>query len=218
MATAVVTKTLYNAPYGLDLTATRTYEHGLLSFAAGNYVAGGLLPNWNVATSVFGPFQDASAQNVVVGHYTQPASFTITNIALTSNVVTVTAKHSLVAGQWVTFSGLTTAPFLNGLTLQVASVSTTVSFTVAFTHANVGSAAETGNAVQIIGPDTLWLQSISGSGWIYGYNKANGTIQIFTVDAAVVSTQYALIELAAGALPSTVVSDIVEFEAEWVRA
>lgn len=69
-----------------------------------------------------------------------------------------------------------------------------------------------------VNPDTVWIQSIGGSGYVYQYNKATGKIQIFTVDAAAVATQYPLIELAnAAAIPAGISGDSIEFEAEWVR-
>lgn len=72
------------------------------------------------------------------------ALFTITNVALTSNVVTLTCTNTLVAGDVVNLSGLTLlAPFLNGQTLIVSTASGS-SFTAAFTHANVSTGAETG--------------------------------------------------------------------------
>ena len=75
-------------------------------------------------------------------------SATITNLALTSNVVTITATHAYVVGQKVTIN-LATGPALfadcNG-TFVIASVSTTVSFTYALTHANISTGAATGTA------------------------------------------------------------------------
>lgn len=68
---------------------------------------------------------------------------------------------------------------------------------------------------QNINPDTVWLQSISGSGFSYAYNKATGKIQIFTTGTA---TQSPAAELANGAVPAGVIADIIEFEAQWVRA
>jgi hypothetical protein len=133
--------------------------------------------------------------------------------ALTSNVVTFTVNNTLIAGQYVTFNSLTNLPFLNGLTLKVATVSATT-FTVAFTHANVASAAEAGNAVLVIGADTEWEESVSGSGYIYQYNKTTATVQIFIATPATTTNQ--LSELPAGALPAGVIADIIEFESQFV--
>ena len=216
MALSTLAQTIFNAPYGIDETNTRMWLRGKFVFSAspGTYATGGLLPGWGVTTAnILNPLADSSGQNVTIPTYTQPASFSPTLSALTSNVATITAKHSLVVGQFVTFAGLTNCPFLNGLTLQVASVSTTVSFTVAFTHANVTSAAENGVAVLVIGPDDMEIHSVSGSGFIYVYNKAFATIQVFTGAAA----QAALTELAAGATPAGVSGDIVHFVATWAK-
>jgi hypothetical protein len=65
-----------------------------------------------------------------------------------------------------------------------------------------------------INPDTMWLQSISGSGYAYVYNKATGKIQIFVNSGTAQNPQA---ELAAGAVPTGVINDVIEFEAEWVR-
>lgn len=73
----------------------------------------------------------------------------ITNLALTSNVVTITAvAHGFVVGQQVTIA-LLTGPTLfadcNGVFL-IASVPTADTFTYAFTHANISTGAATGTA------------------------------------------------------------------------
>lgn len=201
--------TVFNPPYGIDQTSTRMWLRGKGAFSAGSYVAGGFLPSsgWALA--------DTSGQNVTIPTYTQPPVAVITNSALTSNVVTITAANSLVAGQYVTFSGLTNIPALNGQTLKVISSGlSATAFEVDFTHANVASAAETGDAVTVIGPDDLIITSQTGSGVIYQYNKAFATIQIFVQGAA---AQDALAELTAGALASPVLADILNFCATWAK-
>ncbi len=69
----------------------------------------------------------------------------ISNVALTSNVATVTtaAAHGLVVGQAVTVAAVT-ATTVNGA-VTVASVPSTTTFTYAKTASNVSSAADTGN-------------------------------------------------------------------------
>lgn len=97
--------------------------------------------------------RDANMQSVQVSPTSQlwdntASAATITNLALTSNVVTITATHNFAVGQRVTIA-LLTGPTLfadcNG-TFVIASVSTTVSFTYAFTHANISTGAATGTA------------------------------------------------------------------------
>jgi hypothetical protein len=84
---------------------------------------------------------------------------TITNVSLTSNVVTVTAANSFVVGGKVSLGGLTSATFLNGQTLTVASASAT-QFTANFTHANYASHSDTGTATgNLYAPQwgSIWL-------------------------------------------------------------
>ena len=75
---------------------------------------------------------------------------TITNIALTSNVVTVTCTNNFTVGQSIFLNGLTTATFLNNNSVVVLSVAgsapSRTAFTATFVHANYGSAADTGTA------------------------------------------------------------------------
>src|SRR6185312_11886958 len=84
---------------------------------------------------------------------------TITNVALTSNVVTITAANSFIVGGKVSLAGLTSATFLNGQTLTVASASAT-QFTANFTHANYVSHSDTGTATgNLYAPQwgSIWL-------------------------------------------------------------
>ena len=67
----------------------------------------------------------------------------VTNVALTSNVATITvAAHGLAVGQVVTIAGLTETA-LNG-THTITTVPTANTFTFALTNANISSAADTG--------------------------------------------------------------------------
>lgn len=75
------------------------------------------------------------------GNSTSP----ITATALTSNVATITAINSFVAGQTVVITGTTsTGGIFNGTFLIIGATATT--FTFALTHGNVGSGADTGFA------------------------------------------------------------------------
>jgi hypothetical protein len=75
---------------------------------------------------------------------------TITNSVLAANVVTLTAANNFQVGDTVKFAGLTNLSVINGLSLVVASSSTT-QFTVPFTHANIGTAADAGTATKTSG-------------------------------------------------------------------
>ena len=122
---------------------------------------------------------------------------TITNVALTSNVVTITTAvaHGLGVGQVVTVAAVT-ATTLNG-TFTIASVPSTTTFTYALTATNVTSAADTGTVTftnnyraiiagrealaeaqaadisTIIGPEIDALRRFRTIGWYYfgGFNR-----------------------------------------------
>jgi hypothetical protein len=87
---------------------------------------------------------------------------TITNVALTSNVVTITAANVFQVGDTVKLAGLTTATFLNNQTVTVASASGS-QFTAPFTHANYTSAADTGTATR----------TSSGNDWVAAGGQIN---------------------------------------------
>ena len=77
-----------------------------------------------------------------------PWAGTVTNIALTSNVVTVTVANGFTTsgpGSNILMSGLTTATYLNKQNLTVSTASST-QFTAAFTHADDPTHADTGTA------------------------------------------------------------------------
>ncbi len=82
----------------------------------------------------------------------------ITNFSITSNVVTLNAVNSFSPGDIAAISGLGTGTYLNGQNLTVTSASAT-QFTVAFTHANVGSTGDSGTATQV--QTNLYLKNIS---------------------------------------------------------
>lgn len=69
----------------------------------------------------------------------------ITNVAITSNVVTLTCANTFTAGDRVMVTMMTGQTYLNDQILTVATASAT-QFTAAFTHANVASTADTGFA------------------------------------------------------------------------
>jgi hypothetical protein len=77
---------------------------------------------------------------------------TITNIAITTNVLTVSCTNTFEAGEIVNLQGLTTATFLNNQTVTVSTAGGS-SFTAAYTHANYTSAPDTGTAVGY----SLWV-------------------------------------------------------------
>ena len=76
------------------------------------------------------------------GNFTAP----ITSVSVNgSDVATVVCNNTFKAGEHVSFSGLTSATFLNGQTVQITSA-TTSQIVFSFTHAAYGPTADTGTA------------------------------------------------------------------------
>jgi hypothetical protein len=91
------------------------------------------------------------------------ATATITNIAIDgSDNLTVTCSNSFTIGQQVTLTGLTTATFLNGVTVTIATQSNT-QFMAPFAHALYASAPDTGTAVEVEGDDWVFTD-VLGTG------------------------------------------------------
>lgn len=70
---------------------------------------------------------------------------TITNVAITSDVLTVLANNTFQVGEVVALAGLTTATFLNAQSVTILTATGT-QFTANFTHADYASAPDTGTA------------------------------------------------------------------------
>lgn len=62
-------------------------------------------------------------------------------------------------------------------------------------------------------PVIVYIESVSGSGYTYEWNKATGKVQIFTGAAA----QSPQTELTAGAVPAAVSGDTIAFEAHFLK-
>jgi hypothetical protein len=78
------------------------------------------------------------------------ASFAITSVSISGDVLTIVADNTLAAGTEVTFAGVGTAAFLNGVTVTVLSSGLSpTQFEANFTHANYGPAADTGTAIVV---------------------------------------------------------------------
>ncbi len=82
------------------------------------------------------------------------ATAQITQVAVASNVLTITANNNFAVGVMVAFNSVATATFLNGQTVTILTVSAT-EFTANFRHADHGPTADTGNAV-MTGTGKAW--------------------------------------------------------------
>lgn len=112
---------------------------------------------------------------------------TITQIAITTNVLTVTAANVFTAGAQALLDGLTTATFLNGVTVTVTG-SNGSTFTATYAHANYGPAADTGTATVAAG---IFIASNSSSqtnlnvmpstvGYWEAYVDADATVTLYS--------------------------------------
>jgi len=124
----------------LTVTAVNTFTQGAEVKLAGLTYATFLNGQTVIVTSSTG-----SNFTATFSHANFPNTATITQVAVATNVLTVTAVNAFIPGQSVTLSGLTTATFLNGQTVTVATASGS-QFTASFTNADYGPAADTGVA------------------------------------------------------------------------
>lgn len=129
------------------------FQPGQTVFLSGLLDAGGAFNavfSFNALTRICGwsgGFTIVSVPDQFHFTFAAPAntSATVTNIAITGNVLTVTAANSFKVGQVVAFTGVGTNTFLNS---QQATISTASGsqFTAAFAHADVASGVDTGTA------------------------------------------------------------------------
>jgi|SRR5271168_4709160 len=94
---------------------------------------------------------------------------TITNVVILTNVLTITANNTFTVGAQVNLIGLTTATFLNGVTVTITS-STGTTFTATFSHADYVSAADTGTATN---PSGIFIALAQSGPGIAGAKQPN---------------------------------------------
>lgn len=154
-----------NTPSGQGTTRNFTFESPL--------------PSW-----VTQPVPTLTAVNVDPdGNVTplDPLVPAITNIAITSNVLTVNVNvNHFTAGNLVVFSGVGTADFLNGITVTVLAGVTSTQFTANYTHADYASAADTGSV----------LYAINSSGAVLAPNSDGVTLTSASAGQQVSVTTY----------------------------
>lgn len=147
-----VSGTSYN-PYDVVTSASSTYVNILAT--SGTTAPGSDPTHWTLMAQAG---QVAPRQTFV---FTMPSA-SITNVALTSNVATVTAANSFTAGQTVYLTGLTTATYLNGQVVTVLSTGLSGSqFEFNFTHADDPTHADTGSATLSIAISGIYNTTIA---------------------------------------------------------
>ena len=141
----------------LRLSGDRVIENGMIAstfegYGLGNSAfADGLDDRWEFPTATERPYSYARASWAPTGRkgfYTWHGdlSATVTNVALTSNVATITtsAAHGFAAGDTVVVADLTNTD-LNG-TFTIVDAPTTTTFTYAKTASDITSTSDTGTA------------------------------------------------------------------------
>jgi hypothetical protein len=126
-------------------TPSQAYQGDALPFTASNP-----LPAW-VGANI--PALTPVRVRVQSGGNISPIDVfiaTIANIAIASNVLTVTftaAGHHFVNGENVTFDGLESATFLNGTTASNITVVSSTQITVGYSHADYASTPDSGSVL-----------------------------------------------------------------------
>lgn len=214
MAVATVTATEFNYPNGSDNTQRRQKKYGTLSFigSSPSYVQGGLRVNFAklepIKAQTMLPARMVCFSRAGSGYiYTwNPLGAAITNLALTSNVITITANNNLATGDVVVLGGLQTTAALNGTVLKVISTGLSATqFEANFTHANISTAAETGYALP-----TSYASGLPFQGNLQILESAGSAAPLAELSTAAVP---------AGIVGSTTVNgDTISFEAEFIRS
>lgn len=128
--------------------------------------------NWNRDQSISflttAGIQDY-AQSAATFGFIEKASFipgaSITATSLTSNIATFTAANSFTAGDYVTTTGCTNSGTTFNVTYQPILTASATQFTVAITHANVGSVAESaGVAISGVAQEITNMANVLGKG------------------------------------------------------
>lgn len=121
-----------------------------------------------------------------------PSSGAISNVALASNIVTITVPNRFVKGQNIAIASLVTATFLNSQTLVVLTANAT-QFTAAFSHGDYASAADTGTATAAGGIHHFTIHSApdpqSRFADVTDYAVAAGAFAEVTISSSALYTQ-----------------------------
>jgi hypothetical protein len=138
---------LFNGPpadsFASSFTANSRQYLATSDLLQGDYIPQQYNGQWTDRVSQVGP----GAPPSFVASNNSGTAAKITNISVTSNVVTITANNAFTAGELVGFTGLTALPALNGQTLTVSGTGlSSTQFEVGFTTPNLSSTAETGTA------------------------------------------------------------------------
>jgi hypothetical protein len=144
-----------------------------------------------------------------------PILATVTALAASGGIVTVTAANTYLPGAQVVVTSTTSGigATISGQTLTVLA-STGTAFTVKST-ATGATGTGTASAVNPPQPFTVDFWSELASGYSYSYSRTTGVLFV-QVGAAAISLPMA--NLAAGAYPSGVLGDVIRYQAKFLKA
>jgi hypothetical protein len=167
------------AHYIVPMRMASIIQEDAATAAASN---GAQLSTWlNAANAISGPATvTASGTGSTFEVLINSATRTITNVALASNVVTITtsAAHGLIAGDRAKVAA-TTATAVNG-TFTVATAPSTTTFTYALTASNITSAVDTGTV-------TTGVYNLDGGKPIQLLNVTGAPLSTQTNDESVIT-------------------------------
>lgn len=106
----------------------------------------------------FNNFTATGRDHLTIFNADVPSTGTITNVAVASGVLTLTAVNHLVKGQNFTVTGVGTATFLNSQTYTVVTATPTV-ITASISHGDYVSASDTGTITASGAAHTFTLHS-----------------------------------------------------------
>jgi hypothetical protein len=117
---------------------------------------------WAAGTPVIGSEGGFGVMRAVAGGNT---SYAATSFSITSNVATVTGTNNFTSGETIILDGWTTATYFNEVTVTVLSTGLSSSqYEFNFTHANVSSTSDTGQANDLT--NTTFLRAAYISQWM----------------------------------------------------
>lgn len=149
----------------------RLENNAVVALTVDNYIVSGLeaVPTHSTSVQTSLGFDGYSGYTL---------TFPITQVQVATNVVTVTGTFTgLKPTMPVAVSGLSTATYLNGITLTVATTDGATFFTAVFDHADSGPTSDTGVGTNNLDPTITLPLDMSSPQFLW--ERATGTNNLF---------------------------------------
>jgi hypothetical protein len=133
-------------PLNATITAFTIIDAHTVNFEGNNnFLPGNIFQVNGLSSTVGMPLNELSFTVISAN---PSSTFPLTSVQVSSNVLIIQAINNLVVGQMVTFSGVGTATFLNGITVTVIATGLSgTQFEANFIHVNYGPTADSGNVI-----------------------------------------------------------------------